>query len=142
MQQLNAAWQHRRAVINNIQTHYVEQGAGTPVAFCHGFPGLWFGWHRQITALAEAGYRVLAPDMRGMGQTEAPSAPEAYGVDAITADLVGLLDHCAIEQAIFARHRLRCLRDPGLGLAPPGAGSRPSSAWRTPPHPTTRISRR
>ena len=48
-----------------------SRGAGVPVVFCHGFPGLWFSWHRQIPALAEAGCRVLVPDMRGMGQTEA-----------------------------------------------------------------------
>ena len=101
MGQLCAGWRHRHAVVNGIRMHYVEQGAGAPVVFCHGFPGLWFSWHRQIPALAEAGHWVLAPDMRGMGQTEAPAAPEAYGVDAITADLLGLLDHCGIDKAVF-----------------------------------------
>ena len=101
MGQLCAGWRHRHAVVNGIRMHYVEQGAGAPVVFCHGFPGLWFSWHRQIPALAEAGHWVLAPDMRGMGQTEAPAAPEAYGVDAITADLLGLLDLCGIDKAVF-----------------------------------------
>lgn len=101
MGRLCAGWRHRHAVVNGIRMHYVEQGAGAPVVFCHGFPGLWFSWHRQIPALAEAGHWVLAPDMRGMGQTEAPAAPEAYGVDAITADLLGLLDHCGIDKAVF-----------------------------------------
>lgn len=101
MNRLRVRWRHRHVVVNNIRMHYVEQGAGAPVVFCHGFPGLWFSWHRQIPALAEAGWRVLAPDMRGMGQTEAPPAPEAYGVDEITADLVGLLDHCGLEKAVF-----------------------------------------
>ena len=101
MGQLCAGWRQRHAVVNGIRMHYVEQGAGAPVVFCHGFPGLWFSWHRQIPALAEAGHWVLAPDMRGMGQTEAPAAPEAYGVDAITADLLGLLDHCGIDKAVF-----------------------------------------
>ena len=95
-------WTHHHAVINGINMHYVEQGEGMPVVLCHGFPHLWFSWHRQIPALAAAGYRVIAPDMRGMGQTDAPAAPEAYGVDAITADLVGLLDHLGIESAVFA----------------------------------------
>lgn len=101
MNRLRVRWRHRHVVVNNIRMHYVEQGAGAPVVFCHGFPGLWFSWHRQIPALAEAGWRVLAPDMRGMGQTEAPPMPEAYGVDEITADLVGLLDHCGVEKAVF-----------------------------------------
>jgi len=106
MASIRADWFHHYALINNIHMHYVEQAAvgdaaGCPVIFCHGFPGLWFGWHRQIPALAAAGYRVIAPDMRGMGQTEGPEEPEAYGVDEITGDLLGLLDHCEIEQAVF-----------------------------------------
>jgi len=99
-------WRHHHATINGIRMHFVEQPAAGPVAkgtvvLCHGFPMLWFSWHRQIPVLAAAGYRVIAPSMRGMGQTEAPAAPEAYGVDAITGDLLGLLDHCGIGQAIF-----------------------------------------
>jgi len=101
MSQLNADWTHHYALINTIQVHWVEQGAGQPVVFCHGFPMLWFSWHRQIPALANAGYRVIAPDMRGMGQTEAPADPAEYDVDSITGDLVGLLDHIGEERAIF-----------------------------------------
>ncbi len=95
-------WTHRHARINGIQMHFVEQGEGLPVVLCHGFPHQWFSWHRQITALANAGYRVIAPDMRGMGQTDAPADPRAYDVDHITADLLGLLDHLDIERAVFA----------------------------------------
>ena len=95
-------WTHHYADINGIRMHYVEQGEGPPVVFCHGFPHIWFSWHRQISALAAAGYRVIAPDMRGMGQTEAPPGPEAYGVDPITADLIGLLDHLELHSAVFA----------------------------------------
>lgn len=94
-------WTHHQATINHISMHYVEAGKGLPVVLCHGFPHLWFSWHRQITALAAAGYRVIAPDMRGMGQTDAPESFEAYGVDSITADLVGLLDHIGEERAVF-----------------------------------------
>ncbi len=101
MTKLNAGWQHRYAVINGIHMHYVEQGQGVPVILCHGFPHLWFSWHRQIPVLAEAGFRVIAPDMRGMGQTEAPEDPQQYDVDHITADLLGLLDHLGEEKAIF-----------------------------------------
>lgn len=95
-------WTHHRAAINSIHMHYVEQGQGMPVVLCHGFPHIWFSWHRQITALAAAGYRVIAPDMRGMGQTDAPATPEAYDIDHITADLTGLLDHLGLEKAVFA----------------------------------------
>ena len=95
-------WTHHHANINGIQMHYVEQGSGLAVVLCHGFPHLWFSWHRQITALAAAGYRVIAPDMRGMGQTEAPPEPAAYDIDHITGDLLGLLDHIGVERAVFA----------------------------------------
>ncbi|MDZ7782242.1 MAG: alpha/beta hydrolase [Halioglobus sp.] len=95
-------WIHRHATINGIHMHYVEQGEGMAVVLCHGFPHLWFSWHRQIGALADAGFRVIVPDMRGMGQTEAPADPAAYDVDHITADLVGLLDHLGVEKAVFA----------------------------------------
>jgi pimeloyl-ACP methyl ester carboxylesterase len=98
---LNAGWSHHYAIINGIQVHYVEQGEGIPVVLCHGFPHLWFSWHRQIPVLAAAGFRVIAPDMRGMGQTEAPEDPQQYDVDHITADLVGLLDHVGEESAVF-----------------------------------------
>ncbi|MFT5574749.1 MAG: pimeloyl-ACP methyl ester carboxylesterase [Bermanella sp.] len=96
------SWTHHHAQINGIQMHYVEQGEGLPVVLCHGFPHLWFSWHRQIPALAAAGYRVIAPDMRGMGQTEAPADASAYGVDSVTADLLGLLDYLGIDRAVFA----------------------------------------
>lgn len=96
------SWNHHHVTINAIQMHYVEAGEGMPVVLCHGFPHLWFSWHRQIDALAAAGYRVIAPDMRGMGQTEAPLSADDYGIDSITADLLGLLDHLAIEKAVFA----------------------------------------
>lgn len=95
-------WTHHHATINGIHMHYVEQGENMAVVLCHGFPHLWFSWHRQIGALAAAGFRVIAPDMRGMGQTEAPADPAAYDVDHITADLVGLLDHIGVDKAVFA----------------------------------------
>jgi pimeloyl-ACP methyl ester carboxylesterase len=95
-------WNHQYADINGIRMHYVEQGEGMPVVLCHGFPHIWFSWHRQISYLAEAGYRVIAPDMRGMGQTDAPPDPESYDINHITADLTGLLDHLDISRAVFA----------------------------------------
>lgn len=95
-------WTHHHAKINGINMHYVEQGEGVPVVLCHGFPHLWFSWHRQIPVLAAAGYRVIAPDMRGMGQTDAPDEVEAYDTLHCVADLVGLLDHLDIEKAVFS----------------------------------------
>lgn len=102
-----ANWQHHWAEINDISMHYVEQlpsqlPAKATVILCHGFPHLWFSWHRQIPALANVGYRVIAPDMRGMGQTSAPESASEYTVENTTRDLLGLLDHLDLEQAIFA----------------------------------------
>ncbi len=94
-------WTHRHARINGIGMHYVEQGSGPLVVLCHGFPHLWFSWRHQIPVIAAAGWRVVAPDMRGMGQTEAPSAVEAYDVDHTVGDLIGLLDHLGEQQAVF-----------------------------------------
>ncbi|WP_157219645.1 alpha/beta fold hydrolase [Flavisphingomonas formosensis] len=97
-----AEWMHRHATMNGIAMHYVEQGEGPLIILCHGFPHLWLSWHRQIPALAAAGWRVVAPDMRGMGQTEAPADASAYDVDHTVGDLIGLLDHLGEEKAVFA----------------------------------------
>lgn len=102
MTDVAANWSHHHAKINGIKMHYVEQGEGIPVVLCHGFPHLWFSWHRQIPVLANAGYRVIAPDMRGMGQTDAPEQVEAYDTLHCVADLLGLLDHLGIEKAVFS----------------------------------------
>ena len=96
-----ANWAHRYAHINGIDVHYVEEGQGPLVVLCHGFPHIWFSWRHQIPAIAAAGWRVVAPDMRGMGQTEAPADPAAYDVDHTVGDLVGLLDHLGEERAVF-----------------------------------------
>jgi len=102
----NDALQHHRATINGIAMHYVEyngsrRGEELTVVLCHGFPHTWYSWHRQIPTLGAAGFHVIAPDMRGMGETEAPTDKEAYGLPQINGDLLGLLDHIGISQAIF-----------------------------------------
>jgi len=96
-----ADWQHRYAHINGLDVHYVEQGEGPLVILAHGFPHTWFSWHRQIPVLAAAGFRVVAPDIRGMGQTSAPADHRLYDVPHTVGDLVGLLDHLGEEKAIF-----------------------------------------
>ncbi|NRB36959.1 MAG: alpha/beta hydrolase [Pseudomonadales bacterium] len=99
-------WRHHWVEINKLQVHYVEQRPvgeiKETIILCHGFPHLWFSWHRQIPALAAAGYRVIAPDMRGMGQTSAPEQASEYTVENTTKDLLGLLDHLALNKAVFA----------------------------------------
>lgn len=93
---------HHSATINGIRMHYAEFGEGPLLVLCHGFPHTWFSWHRQMPVLAAAGWRVVAPDMRGMGTTDAPADAAEYGVDAINGDLLGLLDHLGADSAVFA----------------------------------------
>lgn len=92
---------HRFVTTNGIRLHLAEQGAGQPVIFCHGFPHTWYVWHRQLAAVAAAGYRAIAPDLRGYGRTEAPADPGSCTNLAVIGDLLGLLDDIDAEQAVF-----------------------------------------
>ena len=86
---------------------YYEAGPKSdapPVVLCHGWPEIAFSWRHQIKALAAAGIRVIAPDQRGYGATDRPAAVEAYDLENLTGDLVGLLDHLHIDKAIFVGH--------------------------------------
>jgi pimeloyl-ACP methyl ester carboxylesterase len=78
--------------------------AGLPVIFSHGFPELAYSWRHQIAALSKAGFRVLAPDQRGYGLTDRPAEVEAYDIEKLTGDLVGVLDAYGIEKAVFCGH--------------------------------------
>lgn len=95
------------AQVNGIRMGYYEAGPVTdqpPVVLCHGWPELAFSWRHQIKTLSEAGIRVIAPDQRGYGATDRPEPVEAYDLEHLTADLVGLLDHLEIDKAIFVGH--------------------------------------
>ncbi|MGW4370184.1 alpha/beta fold hydrolase [Nocardia takedensis] len=86
---------------DGARMHVVEQGDGYPVVFCHGFPHTWYMWHRQLPAVAAAGYRAIAPDLRGYGRTETVDGPDAYTNAAVVGDLLALLDDIGAERAIF-----------------------------------------
>ncbi len=92
---------HRSVATNGIRMHLTEQGAGHPVVFCHGFPHTGHIWHRQVASVAGAGYRAIAPDLRGYGRTSAPSDLDAYTNRAVIGDLLGLLDDIDAESAVF-----------------------------------------
>jgi pimeloyl-ACP methyl ester carboxylesterase len=89
---------------NGIRLHAVEDGAGPLVVLCHGFPELAYSWRHQIPALAAAGYRVVAPDMRGFGKSSIPAEAESYNVVTLSADMTGLLDALGEESAVFVGH--------------------------------------
>ncbi len=87
-----------------IELSVAEAGQGPTVVLCHGFPELAFSWRHQIPALVQAGYRVLAPDMRGYGDSSAPDAVEAYDVVELCGDMIGLLEQAGESSAIFVGH--------------------------------------
>ncbi len=89
---------------NGIRLAVYEQGAGPAVIMVHGFPELAYSWRHQLPALAAAGYRAIAPDMRGYGQSDIPAGVDAYRVTQLIGDLQGLLDALDIERATFVGH--------------------------------------
>ena len=97
---------HRRASVNGVELHVAEQGEGRPVILAHGFPELWYSWRHQLQALADAGYRAIAPDMRGYGDSEIPPGVEAYDFQTVADDLLGLLDQTGEESCVFVGHDL------------------------------------
>ncbi len=95
---------HRTYDVNGIQMHVAEQGEGPAVILCHGFPEIWYSWRHQLPAVADAGFRAMAPDMRGYGRTTAPPDLEDYRQEVICADLVALLDRLRLPDAVFVGH--------------------------------------
>ncbi|QIX28660.1 alpha/beta hydrolase [Nocardioides sp. JQ2195] len=83
---------------------YVEQGTGPAVVMCHGFPGLAHSWRHQLPALARAGFRAIAVDMRGYGGTDRPENPIDYDRASTVGDLTGLLDALGLDDAVFVGH--------------------------------------
>jgi pimeloyl-ACP methyl ester carboxylesterase len=89
---------------NGIKMHYVEQGSGPLVVLCHGWPESWYSWRHQLLALAAAGFRVVAPDQRGFGQTDQPEAIETYNILNLVGDIVGLVNALGEESAVVVGH--------------------------------------
>lgn len=95
---------HHFVQTNGIDLHYVEEGQGPLVILLHGFPYLWYMWRRQIRALAAAGYRVVAPDIRGFGQSDCPA--EDCDMLHCIGDMVGLAHHLGEACAVIIGHDL------------------------------------
>jgi pimeloyl-ACP methyl ester carboxylesterase len=112
---------HSQVVTNGISMHVAESGPddGPAVLLCHGFPESWYSWRHQLQALGDAGYHVLAPDMRGYGDTDAPVDGRTYTLLHHLGDVVGLLDATDIDQAVIVGH------DWGAPVAWTAAGLRP-----------------
>ncbi len=96
--------QHKFITTNGIKMHYVEQGSGPLVVLCHGWPESWYSYRHQIPALAAAGFRVIAPDQRGYGQTDKPEPIESYNILNLTGDIVGLVNGIGADSAVIVGH--------------------------------------
>src|ERR1700685_1274863 len=92
---------HHTARLNGINQHWVSAGDGPPVYLLHGFPETWFAWRKQIPVLAER-YTVIAPDLRGYGDTEKPAC--GYDKRTMAHDLAALIDHLGHERAPILGH--------------------------------------
>ncbi len=89
---------------NGLNMAVYEQGEGEAVVLLHGFPELAYSWRHQMPALAEAGFRAIAPDQRGYGRTTAPADLADYRVSQLIADVHGLLDALELDSATFVGH--------------------------------------
>lgn len=89
---------------NGIRLRAAVEGEGPLVVLVHGWPELWYSWRHQIRPLAEAGYRVVAPDVRGYGGSDKPEPVEAYAMTEMMADVMGVIDAFGEERAILIGH--------------------------------------
>jgi pimeloyl-ACP methyl ester carboxylesterase len=87
-----------------LRMRVATQGRGPLVLLCHGFPELWCSWRAQMAALAAAGFRAAAPDMRGYGGTDAPPDPAQYTMLHHVGDLVALVQALGEQQAVAVGH--------------------------------------
>ena len=90
--------------VNGISMRVAEQGSGPLVLFCHGWPESWYSWKHQLAAVAGAGYRAVAPDMRGYGGTDAPAAVDQYTLLHLVGDMVGLVKALGETQSVIVGH--------------------------------------
>lgn len=95
-------WTHRDISANGISMHVAELGEGPLVVLLHGFPECWWVWHRQLADLAAAGYRVVAADLRGYGDTDKP--PRGYDGWTLSGDIAGLVRALGSHQAHLVGH--------------------------------------
>jgi pimeloyl-ACP methyl ester carboxylesterase len=89
---------------NGIRMRIAEMGEGPLVLLLHGWPESWYSWRHQLPALASAGFRAVAPDLRGYGKSDAPEAVEEYDIVNLTGDAVGILDALRVETAVVVGH--------------------------------------
>ncbi|MCH7660904.1 MAG: alpha/beta hydrolase [Euryarchaeota archaeon] len=96
---------HEFATVNGIRMRYVREGSGFPLVLLHGWPEFWRTWRKNIPALADS-HTVIAPDLRGFGETEKPDRParEGYRLEDHVEDLKSLLDTLGFDEAGLVGH--------------------------------------
>jgi pimeloyl-ACP methyl ester carboxylesterase len=96
----------RRVDVGEIELHAVLAGteSGAPVVLLHGFPEFWYAWHRPLAELAKAGFRAIAPDQRGYNSSDKPRDVEAYRIDRLADDIVGLIEALGYDDAFLVAH--------------------------------------
>ncbi|MFC6632016.1 alpha/beta fold hydrolase [Microbulbifer taiwanensis] len=99
----------RTQACNGIHLNLAEAGEGPPVFLLHGFPECWASWGPQIKFLVDKGYKVVAPDMRGYGDSDAPEDVAAYDTVELAADVIGLLDAYDQQQGVIIGHDWGCI---------------------------------
>ena len=97
-------FEHGQLDANGISIHTVSMGEGPLVLFCHGFPESWYSWRHQLPAVAAAGFRAVAIDMRGYGQTSAPAAVAAYSINNLVGDVVATVAGLGATEAVVVGH--------------------------------------
>jgi pimeloyl-ACP methyl ester carboxylesterase len=90
--------------VNGVNLNVLDEGEGAPVLMLHGFPDSSRAWRHQIPALTAAGFRCIAPDLRGFGESEAPTEVAAYAIPEIEQDLLALLDELGLERVQLVAH--------------------------------------
>jgi pimeloyl-ACP methyl ester carboxylesterase len=99
---LPGPWTHRDVSANGIRLHVAEAGSGPLVLFLHGFPEFWLAWQRQLVTLAGAGYRTVAVDLRGYGDSDKP--PRGYDAWTLAGDVAGLIKALGEPKAHLVGH--------------------------------------
>jgi pimeloyl-ACP methyl ester carboxylesterase len=102
MEDAASGFQHRFIEANGIRFHYVEQGSGPVVLLLHGFPECWYSWRNTLPALAAAGFRAVAPDMRGYNLTDKPR--DGYNIESLVEDIAALARALGEERMHLVGH--------------------------------------
>ena len=99
---VDGPWTHRDVSANGVRLHVAEAGTGPLVLLLHGFPEFWWSWRHQLVGLADAGFRVVAPDLRGYGASDKP--PRGYDAVTLAADVAGLVRALGERDAMIVGH--------------------------------------